>query len=274
MRILSYSFETQLSFSGPVTNHDFILRCAPKSTPFQKVLDSQMIMIPGTHLMEQQDGFGNRLHVGSIPEAHDSFSFTSYGLVMVDQEAECAEAPHPMYLRPSSFTQPSHEAVVFASRALQTIPNAHVWKRAVELMHAVYRHFTYDPMATTTATTAAQAFGMAAGVCQDYAHSLIMMCRAKGIPARYCAGLMEGEGATHAWVEVHDGRNWRGLDPTNDRVVDEAYIVFSHGRDFEDCSIERGVFSGAVDQSQHVKASVSKDGGATRFAEFAEAAQQ
>ena len=265
MRILSYSFETHLEFSESVTCHNFILRCAPRSTPFQKILDSQMIINPGCHLMELRDGFGNRLHIGYMPEAHESFSFMSYGLVLVDQQATASETAHPMYLQPSLYTQPSHDAEVFARRVLQCIPHAPILKKATDLMHAVYRHFTYDGGATTVKTTAREAFGLAAGVCQDYAQVLIMMCRSQGIPARYCAGLMEGEGATHAWVEVFDGANWRGLDPTNDREVDESYITLSHGRDFEDCSIERGVFMGSGTQTQRVKATVSKEGGATRF---------
>ena len=270
MRILSYSFETHLEFSEPVTAHSFVLRCAPRSTPFQKILDSQLIITPGTHLMELSDGFGNRMHVGSIPEAHSIFSFVSYGLVMVDQQATDSETAHPMYLQPSMYTQPSHEAKVFARRILQCIPHAPVLKKATDLMHAVYRHFTYDGGATSVKTTAREAFGLAAGVCQDYAQVLIMLCRIEGIPARYCAGLMEGEGATHAWVEVFDGSNWVGLDPTNDKLVDESYIILSRGRDFEDCSIERGVLNGTGTQVQHVKATVSKEGGATRFQEEAQ----
>ena len=68
---------------------------------------------------------------------------------------------------------------------------------------------------------------------------------------------MLGEGATHAWVEVFDGQLWHGIDPTNDRLVDDGYIAFSHGRDFSDCPIEVGVFRGGARQSQSVAVSVT-----------------
>ena len=70
---------------------------------------------------------------------------------------------------------------------------------------------------------------------------------------------MVGEGATHAWVEVHDGSRWRGVDPTNDCQVTDDYIVLSRGRDFADCPIEVGVFIGGARQKQTVRVTVTDD---------------
>ena len=60
----------------------------------------------------------------------------------------------------------------------------------------------YRPGATNIDTTAARAFGMAQGVCQDYAHVMLCLCRLCGLPARYVSGHLLGEGGSHAWVEV------------------------------------------------------------------------
>lgn len=261
MKLLSYSFETILRFSAPVSDHSFILRCQPKSTPLQKVIDSQIILHPRCSVDEQIDGFGNRLCAGYLPDAHESFSFMSYGLVLTDGQATSAEEAHPMFLQQSAYTGLSDALRAFVRECLQTVSNADAWTKAQLLMHAVYSHFSYVPGSTDVKTTAAQAFDRAQGVCQDYAQVLIAACRAAGVPARYCAGLMVGEGATHAWVEVHDGTNWRGLDPTHDRAVDDDYLVISCGRDFEDCSIERGVFRGNALQTQEVYASVAQGEG-------------
>ena len=45
-----------------------------------------------------------------------------------------------------------------------------------------------------------------------------------GNSCRYVAGLMIGEGYTHAWVEVYTQDGWYGLDPTNNLHIDEYYI--------------------------------------------------
>lgn len=91
---------------------------------------------------------------------------------------------------------------------------------------------------------------MGCGVCQDYAHILTALCRAAGIAARYAAGMMTGEGASHAWTEVWDGQFWHGLDPTHNCLVDERYIKLSHGRDFMDAAVDRGCFLGTASSRQ------------------------
>ena len=62
------------------------------------------------------------------------------------------------------------------------------------------------------------------GVCQDYSHILIALCRKYKIPARYVVGMIIGEGATHAWVEVYYDGCWYGLDPTHNKEVDDYFI--------------------------------------------------
>ncbi len=274
MRILSYVFETSLAFSEPVSQHSFVLRCLPKPTNTQKVIDSQLYTDPRVALSEQIDGFGNRVVMGYCPQEHVSFDFYTTGVVMVETQNTDTTPAHPMYLQPSELTHLTAELVAWAqsvgaaalgvasSDAAATLAPEAIMEVAQTLCLSVHEHFAYVPGTTSVATTAADAFAAARGVCQDYAHVLIVLCRALGIPARYVTGLMVGEGATHAWVEVHDGLRWRGLDPTNNCVVGEDHLMFSTGRDFNDCPIERGVFRGNALQTQTVKASVGLDAGA------------
>lgn len=338
MRMLSYVFETQLTFSEPVTDHSFVLRCLPKSTNTQKVMESQVFTHPRIPLAEQVDGFGNRIVVGYCPEAHESFNFYATGLAMVEPEDAGPTPAHPMFLQVTKLTAPSEalrvaaeeEAAAFgwpvgagaASAAgvragaagagsdanesagaagaganvgampgvggvseaasavgaeVASVPGADVsapgagsdadanagerpvWRLAQRLSSRVFNSFEYAPGSTDTTTTAAEAFASGRGVCQDYAHVLIALCRVLEIPARYVTGLMAGEGATHAWVEVHDGERWRGVDPTHNCVVDDRYMLFATGRDFEDCPIERGMFRGNAEQTQKVSASLGDD---------------
>jgi transglutaminase-like putative cysteine protease len=90
-------------------------------------------------------------------------------------------------------------------------------------------------------------------VCQDFAHILIALCRLSGILARYAAGFPEGEGSTHAWVEYYEDGSWKAVDPTHNRLVETGYIKLSHGRNFGDCSIEKGIFSGIAEQNLNVQ---------------------
>jgi len=96
-------------------------------------------------------------------------------------------------------------------------------------MGLVYAHFSYSPGATTVHTPAGEVLRERRGVCQDFAHVMIAMCRSLGIPALYVSGylyngpkqLLRGPQASHAWCEVYvPGFGWRGLDPTNGQPAD------------------------------------------------------
>ncbi len=98
---------------------------------------------------------------------------------------------------------------------------------ACEIMDEVYKAFTYTPGSTTIKTTAEEALAQGKGVCQDYAHVMLAVCRNLGLASRYIAGMLGGEGATDAWVEIyHEGR-WVGLDRTHNRLIDDNYILFA-----------------------------------------------
>ena len=120
--------------------------------------------------------------------------------------------------------------------------------RAWALLEAVQAHMQYAPGVTGVSTTAAQAYELGQGVCQDYAHILLSLLRCSGIPARYACGYLAGEGAGHAWVEFFDQGVWRGLDPANNRLLSCGCIKVAHGRDSADCPVNRGVFTGRAAQ--------------------------
>ena len=91
------------------------------------------------------------------------------------------------------------------------------------------------------------------GVCQDFARLAIACLRANGLAASYVSGYlatdpppgkerMVGIDATHAWASVWTPQNqWLGLDPTNDQMVDERYIIVAWGRDYADVPPLRGI---------------------------------
>ena len=108
------------------------------------------------------------------------------------------------------------------------------------------------PLPDRDPVSAEEAAALSMGVCQDYAHILLALLRHEHIPCRYVVGMMMGEGASHAWIEVSDGEKWIALDPTNNCPVDDRYINISHGRDAKDCTINQGFFYGLPEQLQEI----------------------
>lgn len=121
-------------------------------------------------------------------------------------------------------------------------------------MERIFKEYDYKPGATAVTTHANEVIKRKVGVCQDFAHAMVALCRSLNIPARYVSGYffdstrdhrLRGSEATHAWVEVFvEGYGWIGLDPTNNKVVDDTYIVLAVGRDYTDVSPVSGSYFG------------------------------
>ena len=124
-------------------------------------------------------------------------------------------------------------------------------------MRSLPASFAYDKGATQIHETAEKALTIGRGACQDYAHIMLALLRAEHIPARYVVGMMQGEGASHAWVEVLCRGYWYGFDPTNQKLVNDDYIRVSCGRDSGDCPVIRGSFYGCARQIQNESVTVT-----------------
>jgi transglutaminase-like putative cysteine protease len=138
------------------------------------------------------------------------------------------------------------------------------YQTALRFCDYVYRTFTYLPGVTTVETTIDEVWPLKAGVCQDFAHILVLMLRLLNIPARYISGYicpnhngMRGEGATHAWAEAYlPDYGWLGIDPTNNCIANETHVRLAVGRNFSDCSPVKGVYKGSSGHKLEVKVSV------------------
>lgn len=261
MKKLSFDYRMRLTFSAPVTNHRFQLRCVPATGARQQIVDLSIELDPACPFETATDSFDSVVVTGLIPQAHDTFGYRVTGIAFVDTEHTKPEPEKPLYRFASALTRPGPvlDALTERCRARlqQLSADAAPVERAQEVMHEVFSAFAYTPGSTSVRTTAEEALAQGAGVCQDYAHVMLAVCRACGMAARYIAGMLDGEGATHAWVEVYQGGRWIGLDPTHDRLVTDDYITIAHGRDYRDCMLDIGLFSSTgVSQEQSVNASV------------------
>lgn len=256
MRKLRFIYKMNLRFKEPVKDHYFALRCVPVSDEVQQIEIKNRYIYPADSLDEVIDGFGNHKYVGHYFACHDEFGYEITGTAEVRGMKVRHEELHAMYRYPSRYTKPG--PVLRQYLREKRLPGGGPLEKAVWLMEQLHRDLRYVPGGTDIYTTAEKAMGQQEGVCQDYAHILISLCRMSGIPARYVNGMMIGEGYTHAWVEVYTGEGWYGLDPTNNLHVDDYYIKLAHGRDYGDCVLDKGRFAGCTEQSQEILVKVEE----------------
>lgn len=259
MKRLGFRYELNLKLDQPVWDHHFLIRCRPMESGRQHRECLDIKIRPADTVDVVRDGFGNEGYAGAIRRPHDWLSVEAEGVVQVDLTGE-SELFHPMYRFPSAYTMADNGIWWFWGEIFQKgACQDRISQNELEyMMDRLYRRFVYAPGTTTVKTTAAEAFAMGQGVCQDYAHVFISLCRLAGVPARYAAGMMLGEGASHAWAEVWLQGKWLGMDPTNNRLTDETYIKLTHGRDFGDGAIDRGRFLGFAGQSQEISVKVEE----------------
>lgn len=253
MKKLYFECITTLKFSVPVVDHQFLLRMIPPSYSEQEVLSSNLQLMPDASYTLWSDGFGNICQTGCILYPHNEFIYSISGTVLIDDTRRINEPLHPIYRFPSFYTHTNEEMRTFVKACNLS---GSVLEQANQLSHAIYQYMEYKPDTTSTTTTAIEAFATRYGVCQDFAHIFIALARHIGIPTRYANGLPIGHGPTHAWVEVYADGKWIGLDPTHNRWVCDEYIRFCVGRDFLDCALERGIFTGSTCQEQYTEAQV------------------
>ena len=213
------------------------------------------VPLDGARLENRRDRFGNVILDVFAPRVLDAIEFVAEVAV----ERRAAE-PNRLrdgwlgdgyLLRPSALTEPDDRIL----RAADDLATAAEWglPLADRINDWVYQSMTYRWGATGVRTTAAEALELGAGVCQDYAHVMLAVCRACGLPSRYVSGHMLGQGGTHAWVEVvlptDDGTGdatAHAFDPTHAGRGGLGYVTVAIGGDYSDVPPTSGTYlSGA-----------------------------
>lgn len=262
MKTLNYRYYLRIDFDQPVTQHSFTVRCMPQSDERQMPLQQNISILPKEFLCENRDSFGNAYFFGRAKNPHSLFEVVSEGLIRTGlSETVKAQEPYRlgMFALQTDYTRPGPGLKAFFD-ALEIPADSGSVAKSLYLMEMLRANFSYEQGKTDISTTAEQAWQLGCGVCQDYSHILLSLCRMAGIQARYVAGMLIGEGLSHAWIEIAEKGLWYGLDPTNGVRVIEDHIKISHGRDYADCLINQGVFTGMAHQCQTVSVSVEEAG--------------
>jgi hypothetical protein len=253
VKTVIFQYQTELHFSSPATKHRFLLKILPSVCNRQRIHHLSWQIEPDAMVWQTLDGFGNAALSGCIDAAHEFFRFGIEGIAEVSGEpyTECNQHDSVL-LYNTELTRPGDTLVNFYNDVKRSAPDD-ILQRIQHFSHAVNKCLRYERGVTANSTTAQDAFNHGVGVCQDYAHILLSLLRMDKIPCKYIAGLASDYGETHAWVEAQVGEGrFCGIDPTRDKLIDENYITLSQGRDFKDCSVERGVFKGACRGTQTV----------------------
>jgi len=254
LKTVRFQYQTELTFSSPASEHWFLLRVLPQNDSRQRIksLLWRIDPAPLDSLWQTADSFGNNALAGYLSAPHSFFRFEIEGAADVANEPYTASNEPPrILLYPTELTRAHSGIIDFYEDVKKSSPSG-VFDRIKHFSHAVHGCLKYERGVTESSTTAAQAFDLGKGVCQDYAQILLAVLRLDKIHCRYVAGLGSGYGETHAWVEAWTGNQYCAADPTRDKLIDEGYIVLSRGRDFADSSIERGVFKGACRGTQKI----------------------
>jgi len=244
------------------------IRLTPTSHVGQRVAHWRVFSEHHKRLPETEDGNGNIVTTHTVNFPHQRSEIIVEGVVELDPTNGVVAGtrehlPLPYYLRTTDLTEVGpHITELVAGLSTQTLPA----RQMIEaIMHNVRRRLDYQQGQTGVATSAEQALSIGAGVCQDHTHVLLAAARTLGLPARYVSGYLctgeEDEEATHAWAEVYSvDEGWLAVDPSNDRVVTDAYVRVAVGLDYWQAAPIRGVWRGGSEEAMDVLVQIRQIG--------------
>ena len=234
-------------YPSPVRRLDHHLVVLPPARHGDQVrtVSSLEVRGPRSQVTESVDTFGNVAVRVQATRVESCVEFVVHVVVeRTDGPAVAVPAGDggPLLL-PSSLTEPD---TALREVAAELLASGDAGLDLAERINGwVAGAMTYRHDVTTVRTTASEALAVGAGVCQDYAHVMLALCRLCGLPARYVSGHMVGEGGSHAWVEVLlPSRSAVAFDPTNNRRAGHAYLTVAVGRDYADVAPTHGSYFG------------------------------
>jgi len=264
---------TRYTYASPVRDSFNEAHLQPFSDEWQTVEHFLLKILPAARLRHHPDFYSNIVHHFEITEPHSSLLIESQLRVAMKPRRAPDEndTPWPLarigetaresrvfdFLQESRFVETSPEFWRMAIDA--TLNDTDTWQAVLALMKLVHTEIKYESNSTRVHTHAREVLRDKRGVCQDFAHVMIGLCRVLKIPALYVSGYLATEtaSATHAWVEVLiPGVGWIALDPTHNRLADETYIKIAVGRDYADVPPVKGNYKGATDWKMDVEVNI------------------
>ena len=286
---------TQYNYDEPVRESVMELWMQPRAAHGQNLINFDLEVDPAAQLFTYIDPWGNTVRHFDVPHPHDRLTITSHSLVETDAPPPLPATLDPAewtrlasdqvkadcwdFLRPHGFatTTPALEAFC-AERFVDDLRALDPLSAMRALNAILYKGLDYEAGVTAADSPIDEALVAGRGVCQDFAHIMIAICRSWGVPARYVSGYLapsreraerSDPQATHAWLEVYmPSQRWIGFDPTNNILAGERHIAVAIGRDYSDVPPSRGVFKGDAESQLSVGVSVRQADAASAEPEF------
>lgn len=273
---LAVVHETTYEYESDVVASFNEVRMTPASGPGQLLVHHRTIVNPYVALFTYRDYWGTTVEAFDLHTSHDRLSVVSDNVLESWSPSRPVESPTWNHLRSSDLHDQFVEylrhtrlspVLPDAEASIEPLRSATTPLAAAEAcVDLVRQRMTYTPGATHVHTPADEAWANGRGVCQDYSHVTISLLRSLGVPARYVSGYhYTGSGdidepvlvESHAWLEAWAGE-WIAFDPTNGLEVGERYVTVAVGRDYNDVSPMRGIFSGGASRAIDVKVTMTR----------------
>ena len=270
MEVFDIRYVSHFRYPQPVWDSHNVLRACPCSDDRQQLLSYRVALAPGARVVTYQDYFGTRVDLFGVAEPHRSLEVAAEIRVAMTGSDEIEPPNARGSLGDPAFASEHWEYlmssthVVFAEglarEAREAVTGA--GDDAAAMGAALCAHmqstFQYAPGSTYIGIPVADLQRSRRGVCQDFAHYLIALCRSIGLPARYVSGYLFADCLdptappgdevlvqTHAWTEIAiPGAGWWPLDPTNRVAIGARHVKIGHGRDYDDVLPLRGLYHG------------------------------
>ena len=244
-------------YPGPIDDlHQVLMIVPPEHYGDQRLIVHRLeVSAEQSETTHHEDEFGNFVLTPFVPHVENAIDFEAW--IVVERVAN--NGPHYLpatcltderYLNPSKLTHPDDTLREVAETLKREGLQSEQLARCIN--EWTYHALRYEHGITHIHTTASEALKLGKGVCQDFAHIMLILCRLCGMPARYVSGHMLGEGGTHAWVEVllpvqgqPDKALVLPLDPTHNRETTLSYITVAVGRDYLDVAPTSGTYRAA-----------------------------
>jgi len=262
------SHETRYQYDTPIAGVIQTLRLTPRNHDGQYVVHWRIDVSEDCRLDVHEDAFGNITHTFTAEGPFSELAVNVEGEIDIQNTAGIVKGaierfPPSLYLRATPLTEPDGAITDFArevrSQGDDTLPMLHA------LLARLHSEMTFDTDPTHPATTAAEAFALKRGVCQDLTHIFIAAARQLDIPARYVGGYFHrADGVTqqdagHAWAEAHvPALGWIAFDPANGICATEAHVRVAVGLDYLGAAPVRGARRGGGAESMQVQVRVDQ----------------
>jgi transglutaminase-like putative cysteine protease len=263
------SHETLYRYEAPPGGVIQALRLTPRNHDGQFVIDWRIDVSEDCRLDVQEDAFGNIVNAFSADGPFTGLRVCVEGEVETQAthgivRGAVERFPPSLFLRETPLTRADSAIVEFA-RATRQADSADALSLLHRLLERVRSEIVYDTDPTHVGTTAAEAFALRRGVCQDLTHIFIAAARTLGVPARYIGGYfhradgIKHQEAGHAWAEAFMPElGWVAFDPANGMCTTEAHIRVAMGLDYLGAAPVRGTRYGGAGETLSVAVHVDQ----------------